>query len=175
MTIISIPTIEIVYQVRKMLVTQLKLSLQIASQAATLPTRAQIKEWAQAALANTVKQAEITFRIVDAEEGQKLNLAYRGKDYATNVLTFTYDDEMPCIPGMPLLGDIVLCAPVVEREATEQDKPLLAHYCHLVVHGILHLQGYDHMTEEEAKPMEALETQTVISLGYDDPYRMDKE
>ena len=135
----------------------------------------QIRQWAEAALQPGIANAEITFRIVDAEEGQALNRDYRGKDYATNVLTFTFDDEMPAIPGLPLLGDIVLCAPVVAREAAEQAITLEAHYCHLVVHGVLHLQGFNHIEENEAEAMEARETQIVTSLGYDDPYRMDKE
>lgn len=155
--------------------TKLKLALQNASTAASLPTRAQIKKWAEAALQADVGNAEITFRIVDSDEGQTLNRDYRGKDYATNVLTFTFDEDMPDIPGLPLMGDIVLCAPVVEREAAEQGISLEAHYCHLVVHGVLHLQGYDHLEDEEAEAMEALEKQIVISLGYDDPYRMDME
>lgn len=154
---------------------KLTLSLQNASTAVNLPTRTQIKKWAMAALQAGVDNAEITFRIVDTEEGQTLNRDYRGKDYATNVLTFTFDDDMPAIPGLPLMGDIVLCAPVVEREATEQGITPEAHYCHLVVHGVLHLQGFDHLEEEEAEAMEALETQIVISLGYDDPYRLERE
>lgn len=154
---------------------KLTLSIQNASAAEALPTRAQIRQWAEAALQPGIAKAEITFRIVDAEEGQALNRDYRGKDYATNVLTFTFDDEMPAIPGLPLLGDIVLCAPVVAREAAEQAITLEAHYCHLVVHGVLHLQGFDHIEEDEAEAMEARETQIVTSLGYDDPYRMDKE
>lgn len=154
---------------------KLTLSIQNASAAEALPTRAQIRQWAEAALQPGIAKAEITFRIVDAEEGQALNRDYRGKDYATNVLTFTFDDEMPAIPGLPLLGDIVLCAPVVAREAAEQAITLEAHYCHLVVHGVLHLQGFDHIEEDEAEAMEARETQIVTSLGYDDPYRTDKE
>ncbi len=154
---------------------KLTLSIQNASAAETLPTRAQIRQWTEAALQPGIAKAEITFRIVDAEEGQALNRDYRGKDYATNVLTFTFDDEMPAIPGLPLLGDIVLCAPVVAREAAEQAITLEAHYCHLVVHGVLHLQGFNHIEENEAEAMEARETQIVTSLGYDDPYRMDKE
>ena len=154
---------------------KLTLSIQNASAAEALPTRAQIRQWAEAALQPGIAKAEITFRIVDAEEGQALNRDYRGKDYATNVLTFTFDDEMPAIPGLPLLGDIVLCAPVVAREAAEQAITLEAHYCHLVVHGVLHLRGFDHIEEDEAEAMEARETQIVTSLGYDDPYRMDKE
>ncbi len=155
--------------------SKLMLSLQNASTASGLPTRSQIRKWAEAALLPATSKAEITFRIVDAEEGQTLNREYRGKDYATNVLTFTFDEDMPDIPGLPLMGDIVLCAPVVEREAAEQGIALEAHYCHLVVHGVLHLQGFDHLEEAEAEAMEALESQIVISLGYDDPYRMDKE
>jgi probable rRNA maturation factor len=154
---------------------KLELSLQLVSKAEQLPTRVQIKKWVMAALQPGVKNAEITFRIVDSDEGQQLNREYRGKDYATNVLTFTFDDEMPCIPGLPLLGDIVLCAPVVEREAGEEGISLEAHYCHLVVHGTLHLQGFDHLEDAEAEEMEALESQIVMALGYDDPYRAEKD
>ena len=155
--------------------SNLTLSVQRPSKCSNLPTRPQIKKWALAALQPSVQNAEITFRIVDSEEGQTLNRDYRGKDYATNVLTFTFDEDMPDIPGFPLLADIVLSAPVVEREATEQGIALEAHYCHLVVHGVLHLQGFDHIEEQEAEEMEALETQIVISLGYDDPYQVERE
>ncbi|GHD66509.1 rRNA maturation RNase YbeY [Jeongeupia chitinilytica] len=154
---------------------RLKLALQVATDATGLPGKAQLKTWIEAALRPGVKTAEVTVRVVDTDEGQQLNRDYRGKDYATNVLTFTFDDDMPVIEGMPLLGDLVLCAPVVEREAQEQGKPLEAHYCHLIVHGALHLQGYDHIDETEADEMEALETQIVTTLGYDDPYRTDTE
>ncbi|MBM3117577.1 rRNA maturation RNase YbeY [Jeongeupia naejangsanensis] len=154
---------------------RLKLALQVATDAAGLPGKAQLKTWMDAALRPGVKTAEITVRIVDAEEGQQLNRDYRGKDYATNVLTFTFDDDMPAVEGLPLFGDLVLCAPVVEREAQEQGKTLLAHYCHMIVHGTLHLQGYDHIEDDEADEMEALETQIVTTLGYDDPYRTDTE
>ena len=154
---------------------QLKLALQVASEASGLPSKAALKTWAAAALRPSVKQAEVTVRIVDAEEGQSLNREYRGKDYATNVLTFTFDDDMPEIAGLPLMGDLVLCAPVVAKEAAEQGKTLEAHYCHLLVHGVLHLQGYDHLEDAEAEEMEDLEKQIVISLGYDDPYRSDPE
>lgn len=145
---------------------KLNLSVQYAVAGDGLPTRPQLRQWIKAALQ---QDAEITLRIVDAAEGQELNRDYRGKDYATNVLTFVYDD-MPEEAGLPLMGDIVLCAPVVLREAGEQGKALLAHYAHLVVHGVLHLQGYDHLEEAEAEKMEALETQIVIKLGYDNPY-----
>ncbi|AOY00584.1 rRNA maturation RNase YbeY [Jeongeupia sp. USM3] len=154
---------------------RLKLALQLATDAAGLPGKAQLKGWIEAALRPGVKAAELTVRIVDADEGRQLNRDYRGKDYATNVLTFTFDDDMPAIEGLPLFGDLVLCAPVVEREAFDQGKTLDAHYCHLIVHGTLHLQGYDHIVDAEADEMEALETQIVTTLGYDDPYRTDTE
>ncbi|MBH1965936.1 MAG: rRNA maturation RNase YbeY [Comamonadaceae bacterium] len=112
--------------------------------------------------------AEITVRIVDTEEGRALNLAYRGKDYATNVLTFDYARP----PDAPVVSaDLVLCAPVLEREAAELGKPLAEHYAHLLVHGTLHAQGWDHETSvEDAQAMESLETQIMESLGLADPY-----
>jgi probable rRNA maturation factor len=131
------------------------------------PTRAQFRRWVKAALR---QDAEIALRIVDEEEGRALNRDYRGKDYATNVLTFVYDDEFPGAE-LPLAGDIVLCAPVVAREALQQEKSVEAHYAHLTVHGVLHLQGYDHESDEEARQMEALEIQIVTKLGYPDPYQ----
>lgn len=131
----------------------LNLVVQYACAAASLPDPARIRAWAQAALGvDGPKGGEITVRFVDAEEGQTLNRDYRGKDYATNVLSFPYDTE-PVI-----CGDLVICAPVVEREADKQGKSLAAHYAHLIVHGILHLQGYDHETgETEAELMEEKE------------------
>lgn len=155
--------------------TKLTLAVQNVSGAASVPGLAQFKKWTAATMQSDIANAEITFRIVDEEEGLALNRDYRGKDYATNVLTFEFDEDMPDIPGLPLMGDIALCAPVVEREAAEQGIALEAHYCHLVIHGVLHLQGFDHLEDSEAEAMEALETQIVMSLGYDDPYRMDME
>ncbi len=140
----------------------LTLAVQFATKPEGTPTRHQFRKWVLAALE---ADAEVTLRITDAEEGQSLNRDYRGKDYATNVLTFPLNDE-------PLLGDIVLCAPVVAKEAAEQQKPLEAHYAHLTIHGILHLQGYDHETEQDAEVMEARETQLMTKLGYADPYRI---
>lgn len=133
------------------------------------PKKHQIRRWAQAALRT---DAEVTVRLVGEAEGRELNRGYRGKDYATNVLTFVYGEEdgAPTIEGAPLMGDLVLCVPVVVREAGEQNKPLDAHFAHLVVHGMLHLQGYDHEAEDEADAMEALETDILRGLGYADPY-----
>lgn len=140
---------------------KLSLSVQYASNAENMPTRAQFRRWVQAAL---LQDLQATLRIVDAEEGQALNRDFRGKDYATNVLTFVYDDTEP------LSGDIVICAPVVAREAAEQGKTLQAHYAHMTLHAVLHLQGCDHETEAEAAEMEALETALMVKLGYPAPY-----
>ncbi|HEY8358797.1 MAG TPA: rRNA maturation RNase YbeY [Ramlibacter sp.] len=124
--------------------------------------RARVRKWMEAAL---LQPAEISVRIVDAEEGQALNRQFRRKDYATNVLTFEYS-QSPVVHA-----DLVLCAPVVEREAREQRKPLQAHYAHLLVHGTLHAQGYDHEAgEREAFEMEALEVLLMGALGFEDPY-----
>ncbi len=133
-----------------------------------LPQRQALRRWAAAAL---LQDAEVTLRFVEEAEGRRLNRDYRGKDYATNVLTFTYDPPPGLTPqASPLSGDIVLCAPVVAREAAEQGKPCEAHYAHLVVHGLLHLQGYDHEDEREAIAMEAVESFILRRLGYPDPY-----
>ncbi len=140
---------------------KLSLSVQYASNANNLPTRQQFRRWVKVALEQDVQMA---LRIVDEIEGRALNLSYRGKDYATNVLTFVYDDTDS------LYGDVVICAPVVEREAREQGKDLLAHYAHLTIHAALHLQGYDHETEREAVEMEARETALLLKLRYPAPY-----
>jgi probable rRNA maturation factor len=137
------------------------LSVQYASEANYLPTRAQYRRWVKAALQQS---AQITLRLVDEAEGLQLNTQFRNKKYPTNVLTFVYDED-----GL-LSGDIVLCAPVVEKEAKEQRKTLEAHYAHLTVHGVLHLQGYDHEKNRDAKIMEALETNIMHKLGYANPY-----
>jgi probable rRNA maturation factor len=134
-----------------------------------LPGEIQLRSWARAALQRGVEQAEISLRIVDEAEGRQLNHDYRGRDNATNVLTFALN-EGETIAGLPLFGDIVLTAPVVEREAGEQQKTLEAHYAHLVIHSMLHLQGFDHIEEEEAVAMETLETVILKRLGYADPY-----
>lgn len=140
----------------------LKLAVQYATDGTEIPTRPQFRRWVNAAL---MQDAEIVLRLVDETEGRELNLQFRHKNYATNVLTFVYNDTQP------LAGDIVLCAPVVSQEAQQQHKNLLAHYAHLTVHGILHLQGYDHIEDAEAVIMEQMETQILTRLGYEDPYQ----
>jgi len=140
---------------------QLSLSVQYASNARNLPTRQQFRRWVKAALEQDVHMA---LRIVNEAEGRVLNLAYRGKDYATNVLTFVYDDTEF------LYGDVVICAPVIAREAREQGKDLLAHYAHLTIHAALHLQGYDHEKTRDAEKMEARETALMLKLRYPAPY-----
>jgi probable rRNA maturation factor len=141
---------------------ELSLSLQFADAAhrAALP-RHKVMRWIRAALEGP---AQIAVRVVGEQEGRELNKGFRGKDYATNVLTFDYEHE-------PLVvADLVLCAPVVEREAKAQGLPLDAHYAHLLVHGALHAQGYDHEQEDEAAAMEARESELMAALGFADPY-----
>lgn len=134
------------------------------------PKRRLLRRWARAALIGP--RAEVTIRLVGEEEGRELNRIYRGKDYATNVLSFV--SEAPPAPGQAcapkVRGDIVLCVPVVLREATEQGKDAPAHFAHMVVHGMLHLQGFDHEAPGDAQVMEALETRILATLGFDDPY-----
>ncbi|MDP1592726.1 MAG: rRNA maturation RNase YbeY [Gallionella sp.] len=140
----------------------LSLTVQYASAATSLPTRPQWRRWIRIALQRDVC---MTLRIVDEAEGRELNKAYRGKDYATNVLTFVYDDTGE------ISGDVVICAPVVEREAATQNKDLQSHYAHLAIHAALHLQGYDHENDEQAVQMEALETALMVRLHFPDPYQ----
>lgn len=129
-------------------------------------SRSKLRRWVQAAL---FAPAELTIRLVDAEEGRTLNREYRGKDYATNVLTFAYSDGEAEDDGVTR-ADIVLCTDVLQREAAEQKKSVEAHAAHLVVHGVLHAQGYDHETDEEAAEMEQLEVEILASLGEASPY-----
>jgi probable rRNA maturation factor len=146
---------------------RLSLAVQYASAADGLPTRAQFRRWVKAALQRDV---DMTLRIVGESEGRALNRDYRGRDYATNVLTFAYDEVAPRDPA-PLQGDVVICAPVVVREAAAQHKDLLAHYAHLTIHATLHLQGYDHDSDGDAAAMETLETALMLKLHYPDPYQ----
>ncbi|MEJ6003276.1 rRNA maturation RNase YbeY [Paucibacter soli] len=142
---------------------ELSLSLQFADpRHRALLARHKVMRWIRAALE---LPGEIAVRIVDAEEGRALNHEYRAKDYATNVLTFDYSHE-------PVVGaDLVICAEVVEREARELGIELLAHYAHMLVHGTLHAQGYDHEEDDEAEAMEARETEIMLALGFADPYQ----
>ena len=149
------------------------IDLQIAcEQESSLPTAEQIEQWATAAVQPQSDEVEMTVRIVDEAESHELNLNYRGKDRPTNVLSFPF--ECPDEVELPLLGDLVICRQVVEREAHEQDKPLMAHWAHMVVHGSLHLLGYDHIEDDEAEEMESLETQIMTGLGFADPYLSEK-
>ncbi|KAB7897952.1 rRNA maturation RNase YbeY [Rouxiella sp. S1S-2] len=148
---------------------QVILDLQIASESSEgLPAESDFQQWLEAVLPQFQEESEVTIRIVDEAESQELNMTYRGKDKSTNVLSFPF--EAP--PGMelPLLGDLVICRQVVELEAREQNKALNAHWAHMVVHGSLHLLGYDHIVDEEAEEMEAIEIEIMQSLGHPDPY-----
>jgi len=137
-----------------------RLAIQRATRAAHAPSDRRLRAWARAALA---RAGEVTLRLVGVAEGRRLNREFRGRDYATNVLTFIYSKR-------PLAGDIVICAPVVAREARAQGKAVDAHYAHMLVHGLLHLQGLDHDKAREARRMEARERRILVSLGYADPY-----
>ena len=143
-----------------------------AAPRAGVPAAVSFRKWVAAALEGRIREADLAIRIVDEKEGRALNHHYRGKDYATNVLSFPAElpEGLPEGARMPLLGDLVICAPVVAREAKEQRKPLTAHYAHLTVHGALHLLGWDHDDEREAEAMEQLEREILAGLGLPDPY-----
>ncbi|HLU20808.1 MAG TPA: rRNA maturation RNase YbeY [Pusillimonas sp.] len=150
---------------------EFSLAVQYAAPAPELP-RWRLRRWALCAVKHAaherpeVRSVTLTLRLVDLDEGRELNLAYRNRDYATNVLTFEYGLD----PTGSISGDIVLCLPVLEREAAEQGKALLDHAAHLTVHGVLHALGHDHIEADDARDMEALETQILASMGIDDPY-----
>ena len=147
-----------------------QIDIESNSQSQQIPALAELEGWISAALqSQEFEDAEVSVYIVDEEEGQELNAQYRGKEYPTNVLSFPADiaEEV----GIPLLGDLVVCAPVVEREAQEQGKALQAHWAHMLIHGTLHLVGFDHIEDDDADTMEALETQIVTGLGYPAPYQ----
>jgi probable rRNA maturation factor len=153
---------------------RLDVSVSYAAPRAGLPAAVSFRRWIAAALEGRIREADLAIRIVGAKEGRALNRQYRGKDHATNVLSFPADIadgvKLPRGVKLPLLGDLVLCAPVVAREAREQKKPLSAHYAHLTVHGALHLLGWDHQDAREAECMEQLEREILAGLGIDDPY-----
>ncbi|MCG8012030.1 MAG: rRNA maturation RNase YbeY, partial [Candidatus Thiodiazotropha weberae] len=136
------------------------------------PSDRQLTAWAEAALADSGEQVEMVIRIVDEPESRQLNRDYRGKDKPTNVLSFPF--ESPPEVALPLLGDLVICAPVVSTEARQQNKTLEAHWAHMVVHGTLHLQGYDHQDDQQAQLMEDKERQILQALNFSDPYTDEK-
>lgn len=147
---------------------ELDIDIQIESRITGIPKPAQFRRWLAAALD---RPATLTLRVVNAAEGRSLNSAFRGKDYATNVLTFIYHEKR----AARLMGDIVLCAPVVAAEAKKQGKPLAHHWAHLTVHGALHLAGMDHENERDAARMEGREKRILAGLGVPDPYLDDEE
>ena len=147
----------------------LELDLQLASDAAELPAEADFRRWCELALQQRSADSELTIRIVDESEARELNHTWRHKDYATNVLSFPADIPDGLL-DIPLLGDLVICAPVVAREAADQGKAAAAHWAHLVIHGCLHLLGYDHIEDAEAEEMEALERDLLAELCHPDPY-----
>ncbi len=135
-----------------------------------LPSQEQLTDWVSATLTGRMNEGELSIRIVSAAESQQLNHAYRGKDKPTNVLSFPFD--VPDGIELDLLGDLVICAEVVAREAAEQDKPLFHHWAHMVVHGTLHLLGFDHINNAEAEEMESIERELLASLQIPDPYQL---
>jgi probable rRNA maturation factor len=147
----------------------LELDLQIATNnTANLPSQEQFETWVNVALPTVGDEFEVTIRIVDIEESQSLNHEYRGKDKPTNVLSFPF--EAPQGLELPLLGDLVICRQVVENEAIEQQKPVFNHWAHLVIHGILHLRGYDHIDDDDAEEMESMEIDLLTSFSIPNPY-----
>ena len=146
-----------------------QIDIEVNSQHPLIPSQEKCEAWITAVLQHQkLNNAEVSVYVVDEDEGRQINRDYRGKDYATNVLSFPAD--IPEEVGVPLLGDLVICAPVIEREAKEQNKDINAHWAHMLVHGSLHLLGYDHMEETEADLMEELETRLLQQLGFPPPY-----
>jgi len=148
---------------------RLDLEVQQACEGEGLPDNRELSRWVRAVLEGRREAAELSIRIVDEEESRRLNRDYRRQDKPTNVLSFPAD--LPDEVESDLLGDLVICAAVVAREAAEQNKVLQAHWAHMVIHGVLHLVGFDHQNTQEAEEMEGLERQMLEGLGYPDPYR----
>ncbi|MDG2018087.1 MAG: rRNA maturation RNase YbeY [Porticoccaceae bacterium] len=144
------------------------LDIQMASSSEDAPDEQSIKRWVSVAVGSKTGDTELSVRIVDEQEGQALNEKYRGANGPTNVLSFPFDAQIP--EPLPLIGDIVICAPVVAREAKQQNKDLKAHWAHMIIHGVLHLLGYDHQNDSEAVIMETLETDIMQNLGFPPPY-----
>ena len=145
-----------------------EVDVQIACDEDDLPGPAELRAWARAAVRSQRGNSELTIRVVDEAESARLNNSYRNKDGATNVLSFPF--APPAGVDIPLLGDIVICAPVVQREANEQCKSVSSHWAHMVVHGALHLLGFVHEHAREAQEMESLETRILADLGFENPY-----
>ncbi len=152
---------------------KLELDLQTATEVEALPAVTAFEGWVQQVLEGRRDEAELAIRLVDEAESQQLNREYRGKDRPTNVLSFPAD--LPSVVASPLLGDLVICAPVVLREAKEQGKTEEAHWAHMVVHGVLHLVGYDHQNEQEAAEMEGIEAALLKEMGYRNPYEEEEQ
>lgn len=152
---------------------ELLLEIQRESRSADLPGDDKLREWTEAALNSRHQQVELVIRIVDEDESRSLNREYRGNDRPTNVLSFPF--EAPQVVASDLLGDLVICAPVVATEATAQNKNVEAHWAHMVIHGALHLQGHDHQDEQEADEMESLEVEILSRLGFPDPYQVERK
>lgn len=138
-----------------------------------LPSEADFQRWVDGVIPSFQQEAELTIRLVDEAESHELNMTYRGKDRPTNVLSFPFECP-PEIDDFPLLGDLVICRQVVEKEATEQKKTVEEHWAHMVVHGCLHLLGYDHIEDDEAEEMEALEVELLAAMNYANPYQDDE-
>ena len=151
---------------------RLDVAVGYATPRAGIPAATSFRKWVAAALAGRIREADLAIRIVGSKEGRSLNHHYRGKDYATNVLSFPAElpEGLPKGVKLPLLGDLVLCAPVIAKEAAAQGKPVNAHYAHLTVHGVLHLLGWNHEDSREAECMEQLEREILAGLGLPDPY-----
>ena len=145
------------------------IDLQVESNSSSIPDIKLIKHWVSASLTADYSDLEQTIRIVDESESQQLNKSYRAQDKPTNVLSFPADDS--AYLDYVHLGDLVICAPIVEQEALQQHKPLVAHWAHMLVHGMLHLQGFDHIDDEDAQKMEALEIEILAGLGHTNPYQ----
>ena len=147
----------------------LSIDIQKACASEDSPDEDSIKRWVSAAIRDERDDSDLSIRIVDELESADLNQCYRGKSGATNVLSFPFDAVTP--EPLPMLGDMVICAPIVVREASEQHKTLQAHWAHIVIHGVLHLLGYDHIDDKDAEHMETLETAIMLELGFPPPYR----
>ena len=150
----------------------INVDLQVVCNNENLPSHENFQQWVEAVLTPYKKPFELTIRLVDSSESQQLNSQYRGHDKPTNVLSFPF--EVPEGIELDLLGDLVICVDIVEQEALEQQKALHAHWAHMVIHGCLHLLGFDHIDDNEADEMEALETTIITTFGFPEPYKINE-